>query len=443
MSIDTRTISYSQNLVADSRGPDIRRRLLDELPAVVRRIGYVGLTVEALVEAANVSRASFYQYFVSADDCFWHAYRRYADELVRAVEEAVRDAEIPALAGLHALVDTAAIKPDVASLLMREGLSGGAERVAERNSLVSRVAQAITSTGASRSLDLPARVLTGGVFRFLSMRLADGASFDGVLDDLERWACTFAFGPSEGSRHAMFAPNESLRPNVGDGQRPRCRRPVGSQRERIIMATSQMILEKGCRQTTVSDIVRSARVSRRTLYNLFERKSGAFLAAYEEAFQKTLAACAPAFFSQRDWPERVWSGAEAFTLFLAREPSLAHIGFVECYALGPAFASRVHDTQLAFTVFLEDGYRQRPEAQHLPRACSDLTATTIFEAGYHATLAGPAINLRALQPLAVYVALTPFIGRNCAAEFVRTKVAESRAEIRARRDRRVLPVAQC
>ena len=32
---------------------------------------------------------------------------------------------------------------------------------------------------------------------------------------------------------------------------------------------------------------------------------------------------------------------------------------------------RSFDNRMAYTLFLEDGYRQRPEAERLPRLCSE------------------------------------------------------------------------
>src|ERR1700730_786736 len=100
-------------------------RLLNALPRVAARDGYVSLTVERILATAGVSRATFYQYFSNIDDCFWTAYRRHADRLVADVVEAVGRQESPAKAVIEVLVVTATCRPDVARLLMREGLAAG------------------------------------------------------------------------------------------------------------------------------------------------------------------------------------------------------------------------------------------------------------------------------------------------------------------------------
>jgi AcrR family transcriptional regulator len=200
-------------------------------------------------------------------------------------------------------------------------------------------------------------------------------------------------------------------------------RPVGSPRQRILHATAASVRQKGYRAVTVTDIVSAARISRRSFYNEFPSKADAFIATYERGFEQAIAACAPAFFAERAWPERVWHAAQAFNRFLLREPLIAYLGFVHCYAVGPRFTRRVHDTQLAFTMFLEDGYRQRRESQSLSRACSSLTASAIFEAGFQRLRCGSSLQITQLQPLAVYIALVPLIGRDEAGTFLMAKLS--------------------
>ena len=192
-------------------------------------------------------------------------------------------------------------------------------------------------------------------------------------------------------------------------------------RERIIRGAAHAIHTKGFAGVTVLDIAAAAGVSRRTFYKEFRDKTDAFTSAYEYAFEQTIAACAPAFFSSGDWPERVWASGLAFTGFLAREPEFAHLGFVNCYATGRGFQTRAHDTQLAFTLFLQDGYKQRATSGVLREGCSALTAATIFETAFQACRIAPH-QLRTLQPLAVYIALTPFIGASNAGTFITYKL---------------------
>jgi AcrR family transcriptional regulator len=274
-------------------------------------------------------------------------------------------------------------------------------------------------------LDLPTATLIGGTLNFLSMRLTENPSATTLLGELAEWTSAFQRSGSSARWAARFLPPAPRRtPSPGKG--PSSCASHGPLRERILYATMLTVRERGYRASTVADIVAAARVSRRHFYNEFTGKPAAFIAAYEMGFQRTLAVCAPAFFSAGEWPERVWNAAQAFTGFLAGEPLIAHIGFVERYAVGREYVPRLHDTQLAFTLFLEEGFRQRPEAESLSRSCAEVTAAAIFELAFNASRYGPGEYLRRIQPLAVYIALAPFLGRRKAGEFVAHQLASVR-----------------
>lgn len=397
-------------------------RLLCAATEVAASDGYVSLTVERVLAVASVSRATFYQYFSNIDDCFRSAYRQHAEELVSAVATAVRHSERRELTMLDTLVDTAISSPQIARLLMTEGLAAGQAGLVERDALIGRIEHTVARPAGQRSaIDLPTAIVIGGMFRFLSMRLADGGALDGLREEVREWAGAFIRRPLEPAWGARFSPPPQHHLSRSPA-RPSSLRLRGASRERILRATASNVAEKGYLAMTVADIVAGAGVSRRLFYNEFAGKQAAFIAAYEHMFQRTLAACTPAFFSSGTWPERVWQSALAFTDFLSREPLLAYLGFVECYAIGPGFVSRVHDTQLAFTLFLEEGYRQRPEAASLSRSCASLTAAMIFETGFRGSRRGVSLHIRRLQPLAVYTALTPFIGADAAGTFVSDKL---------------------
>jgi len=385
-------------------------RLLHAVTQAVARDGYANLTVRTVLDLAAVSRATFYQYFSSIEDCFRSAYRLHADELLAEIRLAAQSVEQREFAMLDVLVDTAVARPHVARLLLTEGLAAGPLGLQQRDALIGSIADVIADPGSqTSSLDLSYALLIGGSFRFLSMCLSDDTIRPELRNELRDWASTFTRRPSQPLWTARLAPSWSVgrrRPFTLDGFKP-----VGPPRKRILHAIAATVRHKGYRDLTVADIVSAARVSRRSFYNHFASKADAFTSAYEYGFEQAITVCAPAFFARKVWPERVWHAAQAFSRFLSREPLIAYLGFVECYAVGPRFAGRVHDTQLAFTLFLEEGYRQRPQAPALSRACSALTASTIFEAGFQGLRREAGLHIRGLQPLAVYIALAPFIGR--------------------------------
>jgi AcrR family transcriptional regulator len=294
-------------------------RLLDAVTQVAARQGYAQLTVGGVLAASGVSRATFYQYFADIDDCFQSAYRHHAGQLLAEIARLSGGDQPRALTVLELMVDMAISRPDVARVLMIESLAAGPVVVRERDALISKLEHAMTSPPQGSKIDLPAAILVGGVSRFLDMRLLDGGACEGLRREVLEWAAVFARRTSQPSWSAglpLALPQESPRPFAPvNGCRGR-----GAPRERLLRATATIVRDKGYRDSTVADIVSVAGVSRRGFYNVFHSKADAFMAAYEDAFERTVAACAPAFFCSGGWPQRVWRSALEFTSFLSREP---------------------------------------------------------------------------------------------------------------------------
>jgi AcrR family transcriptional regulator len=56
----------------------------------------------------------------------------------------------------------------------------------------------------------------------------------------------------------------------------------GSQRTRLLRAMVDVMADKGYAGTSVADILRRARVSRETFYELFSSKEDCFMSAFEQ-----------------------------------------------------------------------------------------------------------------------------------------------------------------
>jgi AcrR family transcriptional regulator len=394
-------------------------RLLDALTQAAGGEGYSDLTVERVLEVAGVSRASFYQYFSSLDDCFADAYRRQAEKLTHDIARAIRAGESAEFALLAALVGMGRCDPDGARLLAIEGLAAGPIGRRVRDELVASVERVMSVVGTGgQCADLPSWVLIGAALRFIAMRLTDSGITEPALAESWVWIAAFRGPDTQFGWSARFAPTLPVHASVRP-QLPTAGPLRGSARERLLHAAAVTVKEKGYRGVVVADIVAAAGVSRRSFYNEFVNKSDVVSAASEHAFVRVVESCAPAFFSAKGWPERVWQSALAFTELFTNEPWLAHLGFVECYAVGRWFVQRAHDMQGAFTLFLEEGYRQRGGGRReLPRLCSEMTTAAIMEIGFQASRGPLGPPIRCLQPLAVYIVLTPFIGAENAAEFI-------------------------
>ena len=90
---------------------------------------------------------------------------------------------------------------------------------------------------------------------------------------------------------------------------------------------------------------------------------------------------------------------------------------------------RSFDNRMAYGLFFEDGYRQRPEAESRPRLCSETVGGAIVGLMRWQVGEGRTERMLEVLPEAAYVALAPFIGPAAAIAFVEAKAAEAGAPV--------------
>jgi AcrR family transcriptional regulator len=115
--------------------------------------------------------------------------------------------------------------------------------------------------------------------------------------------------------------------------------PVGH-RERLIAAMAASITEKGYRDTTVADVVRIARTSRRNFYQHFEDRDACFLALFDATNDVMMGEIAAAVRPEQPLEEQVDAAVDAYIDNVSQRPAL-YASFVrELPGLGQAGAER-------------------------------------------------------------------------------------------------------
>jgi AcrR family transcriptional regulator len=407
-----------------------RERLLAGMIAAGNQAGHAGASVAAVIAHAGVSRPTFYDYFADRDQCFLAAIADAQQRLLSRVRAAVpEDTPERALqSAIRALLGFAVAEPAHARFLTGEALAGPPTARDARDRGLVEVERAIERAqrhahANAEVPDISARTLLGGVHRLLAARLRRGEpDLSRLLQDLLDWVDSYVRPVGEhrwrtltpGAAPAL-SPSVSTAPlappaRLGPG-RPRIseQRVAENQRLRILFAAAQLAEEKGYAASTTGEIMRLASVDARSFYGLFANKQDAFMAVYELGAQQTLALTAEAFFTGASWPERLWEAGRAFTQFLELNPLIAHVGFVEAYAVGVGAVQRVEDSHVAFTVFLQEGHQFAPHSRP-SRVALEAMVTTVFEIVYRQAHRQPK---PAISPLLAHMAalcLTPFIG---------------------------------
>jgi AcrR family transcriptional regulator len=107
---------------------------------------------------------------------------------------------------------------------------------------------------------------------------------------------------------------------------------IANQRSRIFAGFAAALVYHGYEDTKVTDIVELAGVSRATFYERFESKELCFDAAYEDGVERLAAVAEAAARVERGWTTQLSAALRAGLAFLAADPALAHLLFVEALA---------------------------------------------------------------------------------------------------------------
>jgi AcrR family transcriptional regulator len=439
----------SGKLAQTSPKPTQRARLLDAIIELSAKEGYQRVSIAQLSAHARVSSATFYELFEGKEACLLAAYRLVAERMfdqVRFDGPSGGDWRQVAREALSALLAALRSDPDGGRLLFVEAAAGGALIGEERRRVLGqfeRLAEAFLSSAKSdgEALDLPATALVGAVRSIVSRRLRTNAEdqLPAMVDDLIAWLGSYsaasAWSTSEQALRAGAAgpPRARRQGKPAQTRLPRGRHglPAGvvarSQRTRIVYATAEVTRAKGYANTTVADIVAQAGVARDVFYEHFTDKQHAFLEAQQHPTQHIVDTVATAYFSSEEWPMRVWKGLTALLELIASNPAISHLRLVECYAAGPAAIRRAEEITRSFTIFLEEGYSYRPEAQQLPRLCSEAITGATFEVIQRHVARDDFAGLVERLPQLAYVVIAPFMGPPAAVRLLQRCIAEQAA----------------
>jgi AcrR family transcriptional regulator len=402
-----------------------RERLLASTIAMVGQGGYANVSVSRIIAQAGVSRPTFYEYFSDKEDCFLQALSEVHARLIEQVRRRVTESppQCAIHASLEAIVEFASREPAPALFLTSQAMGAGPNALDARDTGIAEIDGVIAQAHSLLPPTVPvpdvsSQIVIGGVYRLLASRLRRGElGLTRVTDDLSAWVDSYA-RPVSQRRWQSF---QSMSPG-----RPARRRSSGlsreqaaaNQRYRILYAAAQLAEQKGYNATTIADITRLAGVDGRTFYAVFTDKQDAFMAVHELGVQQVMSATAGAFFTGNSWPERVWAAGEAFAGFIESNPMIAHVGFVEAYAVGPGAVQRVEDSHVTFTIFLEEGYQQTPMHGPLSRLALEAIITSIFEIVYREARTRDRPRVSGMLAPMAFLALGPFLGAKEANRFI-------------------------
>jgi AcrR family transcriptional regulator len=189
-----------------------------------------------------------------------------------------------------------------------------------------------------------------------------------------------------------------------------------NQRERMLLATAELVAERGYRKTTIDLIAKTARVALVTFYEQFGSKEECFLAAFDESVDAAAVALAELVDPERPWPEQISSGLEVFLEMVVTEPARAKLCLVESQAAGTAALARYQGMLERIAPKLREGRALNPRASRLPDGLEVAIAGGLAWLVHQRLVAGRAEELKGLLPEMLQVTLTPYVGEGEAGE---------------------------
>ena len=185
---------------------------------------------------------------------------------------------------------------------------------------------------------------------------------------------------------------------------------VQNQRERMLLATAELVAERGYRRTTIELIAKTARVALTTFYEHFESKEECFLAAFDENVDAAAEVFAELVDSELDWTDQISAGLEVFLEMVAGETPRATLCLVESQAAGPAALARYQGMLERVAPKLREGRALNPRSARLPDGLEMAIAGGIAWLIHQRLVAGEAAEIKALLSEMLQIALTPYVG---------------------------------
>ena len=200
-----------------------------------------------------------------------------------------------------------------------------------------------------------------------------------------------------------------------------------NQRERILLATAELVADRGYPKTTIELIAKTARVALSTFYEHFASKEESFLAAFDESVAGAGEVFAELVDPELPWAEQVAAGLEVFLEMVVAEPARAKLCIVESQAAGPAALARYQAMLETVAPKLREGRELNPRAGRLPEGLEVAIAGGLLWLVHQRLIADRADDLKELLPEMLQVTLTPYVGEVEAARAAEAAQAKAAA----------------
>jgi AcrR family transcriptional regulator len=182
------------------------------------------------------------------------------------------------------------------------------------------------------------------------------------------------------------------------------------QRQRLIMATIELVAKHGYRATSIDHIVKRAKVGYVAFYELFDGKEACFAGAFELIVAEAHEQLAAAVTAGQPWPEQICAGLQALVELIAANPERARVALVEAPAAGPAAYSRYEEAIEGAIPMLRAGRALRAGTTELSQVLEEAIIGGIVWIFHERLVKDEAKAIPEMLSEAVLIALAPYLG---------------------------------
>jgi AcrR family transcriptional regulator len=183
-----------------------------------------------------------------------------------------------------------------------------------------------------------------------------------------------------------------------------------NQRERMLLATAELVAERGYQKTTIELIAKTARVALVTFYEHFANKEECFLAAFDENVAAAGEVFAELLDPEQPWVEQISTGLEVLLEMVVSEQARAKLCIVEAQAAGTESLARYQSMLERVAPKLREGRELNPRASRLPDGLEVAIAGGLMWLVHQRLVSDRADDLKGLLPEMLQVTLTPYVG---------------------------------
>jgi len=193
----------------------------------------------------------------------------------------------------------------------------------------------------------------------------------------------------------------------------------------MLLATAELVAERGYQKTTIELIAKTARVALVTFYEHFANKEECFLAAFDESVAAAAEVFTELIDSEQPWVDQISTGLEVFLEMVAAEQARAKLCIVESQAASAAALARYHAMLESIAPKLREGRELNPRSERLPDGLEVAIAGGVMWLIHQRLTTDRVDDLKGLLPEMLQVTLMPYVGEAEAARAA--EAAQARA----------------